>query len=86
LLERKLRVDFRVETASRKLDDIDPCREDFAHLPELEGVGLDAIKRMFLLLLDLFLQVTHRHTFSDVDEERVIGHIENPTEKRELII
>ena len=75
-----------MEIACRNLDVIDPHREDVAHLPELEGVGLDAIKRTFLLLLDRFLQVTHRHTFSDVDGERVVGHIENPTEKCELII
>jgi hypothetical protein len=75
-----------VEIASRKLNAIDPHWENLAHLPELEGVGRDDLKRMFLLLLDCFLQVTHRHTFSDVDGERVVGHIENITEKCELII
>ena len=75
-----------MEIASRKLDDINPHREHFAHLPELEGVGIDGTKHMFLLVLDHFLQVTHRHTFSDVDGERVARHIENQTEKCELII
>ena len=56
-----------MEIASRKLDDIDPHRKDFAHLPELEGVGVDAIKRMFVLLLDHFLQVIHRLTFPNVN-------------------
>ncbi len=74
-----------MEIACQKLDVIDPHREDFAHLPELEGVGLDAIKRTFLLLLDRFLQVIHCHALSDVDSERVVGHIENPTEKCKII-
>lgn len=75
-----------MEIASWKLDIIDPYREQFAHLPELEGVGVDGTKHMFLLVLDHFLQVTHCHTFFDVDGERVAKHIENPTEKCELII
>ena len=75
-----------MEITSRKLDVIDPHREDFAHLPELEGVGVDGTKRKFLLLLDRILQVIHRLTISDVDGEGVFGHIENPTEKCELII
>ena len=54
-------------------------REDFAHLPEPEGVSVDGTKRMFLLVLDHLPQVTHQLTFSDVNEERVVGHIENPT-------
>jgi hypothetical protein len=58
----------------------------FAHLPEPEGVGVDATKCIFLLFLDLFFQFTHRRTFSDDDGERDIGHSENPTEKSELII
>ena len=74
-----------MEIASRKLDLIDPHRENLAHLSELEGVGLDDLKRTFLLLLDRCLQVIHRHALSDVDSERVFGHIENPTEKSEII-
>ena len=73
-----------MEKASRKSDVIDPHRENLAHLPELEGVGLDDLKRTFLLLLDRFLQVIHCHALSDVDSERVVGHIENPTEKCEI--
>ena len=75
-----------METASRILDDIDPHTKNLAHLPELEGVGLDVLKCTFLLLLDCFLQVIHRHAFFDGDSERIVGHIENPTEKFELII
>jgi len=56
----------------------------FAHLPELEGVRVECIFE-FLLFLDNFLQVTHRHTFSDVDGERVVRYIENPTENFEHI-
>ena len=58
----------------------------FAHLPEIEGVGFDASKRTFLLLLDHFLQVAHRLIFSNVDGERVVAYIENPTENCEVII
>jgi hypothetical protein len=50
------------------------------------SVRVDAIKRMSLLLLDLFLQFIHRDAFSNVDGERVVGHIENPTEKFEPAI
>ena len=73
-----------MKITSRKLDDIDPYR-DFTHLPKTEGVSINATECMFLLLLDRFLQVTHRLAFSDVDMERVIRHIENPTEKCESL-
>ena len=65
--------------------DVNPHSEDFAHLLELECVGLD-VKHTFLLLLDRFLQVTHCQIFPDIDRERVAGHIDNPTEKCELVI
>ena len=58
----------------------------FAHLPEFEGGGCDASKRRFRLLLDHFLQVAHRLIFSNVDGERVVAYIENPTENCEVII
>ena len=74
-----------MEIASRTLDDINP-QGRFAHLPESEPVGVDGTERTFLLLLDLFPQFTHRRTFSDDDVERVVGHIENPTEHCKLII
>ena len=54
----------------------------FTHLPDHEGVGSN---RKFILLLDRFLQVIHRHALSDVDSERAVGHIENPTEKCDII-
>jgi hypothetical protein len=41
---------------------------------------------MFILLLDRILQVSRRLTFSNVNGERVIGYIENPTENCEVII
>ena len=44
-----------------------PAQGRFAHLPEAEGVGFDASKRTFLLLLDHVLQVIHRLTFSNVN-------------------
>ena len=63
-----------------------PAQRRFAHLPDHEGVGVDGSKRMFILLLDHFLQVAHRLNFSNVDGERVVGYVENPTKNCEVII
>jgi hypothetical protein len=75
-----------VDITSQKLDVIDAHREDFAHLPDHEGVGVDGSQRIFILLLDHILQVIHRLTFCDVNGERVVGYIENPTENCEVVI
>ncbi len=61
-----------------------PAQGRFAHLPDFEGLCVDGNK-LFTLLLDHFLQVTHRLTFSNVDGKRVVG-IENPTENCQVII
>jgi hypothetical protein len=57
-----------------------------AHLPEVEVGSAKMIKFGSHSLLYRFLQVTHRVSLCNVDWKDVVGHVENPTEKFQLVI
>jgi len=55
------------------------------HLPDIEGVGIDA-NYMLLLLLYCYHEVTHCLALPNVNWEGSVGFAENPTEEFEIVI
>lgn len=61
-------------------------RQDRIHLPNLEGAGVDASKRILIPLLYRNLQIIDHLILFNVNREGLLRHVENPADELKLVI